>query len=577
MEKKYWYDKNYKILYKKNKSGHFEPLIFNYNMETQTGIPIVSIPELYNLIKYVKFVRRIKDVRTGKHKVLPLFVYQWSELIDIVYKTLNPNSTRKLNAWSRQAGKSELIKLAIGYLSTFGRMFLDTPLERFNVILASHKAMSVKKLFKETKKYIYKGVDLFNITFKGSPLILKRENSKLEDNDEKIEINRIIRDEQLPYSQVVSLTAKSDNDGFSAHIIIVDEAGLIDNQSFETSVTPFTATTAGHIVMFGLPNQNPTSFLAQNYMNPEVDKQIYTVEDIYKLRLLTDKQMAETYWRDYKSRSKGREKSSDIRWNYWIDFESGEGKFITRKDLEDNNILTESIRNPINNEYVWKVAGVDISPKSDYFSVTVGETDLRGEEQINRVVYMETFNKDKKRISNKEKAQKVALLCKRFNIDLLVVDSTSQQLYFIQILYKALKDNNVNTQFFPFNYSSNKEKLFNYLEESLYSGKLKLLKEDECWESSKLVEELLYFEKTVKSNGVSFEAPRKRGFTDDHVNSLALFNYGYQYAFECNAQRKRFDDGLNIWRPRLKKYNGEENNKIILNKFVKDKKRYLIV
>ena len=465
-------------------------------------------------------------------------------------------TSKNLASLVEDMGKSESIKLTLGYLITFGRVYLDVKLERFTAILASYDAKSVKKLFKETKPYINKGIELFNKKFPMNPLITHIENNRLEDNATKIEINRMVNEEELTWSQIFAITTGTTNDSLSAHIIVADEAGLIDNQSFEVSISPFTTTTNAPISMFGLPTNNSASLLFQNYINKTAIVTRHTWEDIYKMRLLTDRKMAEGYKLDVTNRMKNNEKSSYIRWNYYCDFEDSNGKFTTRKLLQDNNVLTEEIEVPKNIKKEWLVMGVDISPKHDYFCITIAVTSFNEfGEQMNKIKYMKTLNKNREHKSMKNKCLDIVELCNRFEIDLLTVDSTSQQLYFIQELYNTLKSNNCKSQLFPYPYSGvGKEKLFGYLETMLYDQKLKLLKEDESWESKKLIEEMLYLKKEKKENRIFYGAPTGQDFSDDHINSLALCNIAYQYSFESSNNRKEFDDGEHIWRPKLQKY-----------------------
>lgn len=96
-------DEKHNILYQQNKSGYYEPIAINYNIETNECELISNIPYLFNLVRYVNFVRREKNPKDGSYRVLPLFVYQWSSIIDHIIRTLNPKSERILNTWSRQA------------------------------------------------------------------------------------------------------------------------------------------------------------------------------------------------------------------------------------------------------------------------------------------------------------------------------------------------------------------------------------------------------------------------------------------------------------------------------------------
>lgn len=568
MNNNYYFDDLHNILYMKNKEGYYEPAIIKCNLEKQEGIPMNKVPYLKALIEYVNFVRRQKNARDGSYRVLPLFVYQWSAIIDHIERVLNPKSERLLNSWSRQAGKSESIKIVIGFLMSYGRLFLDTKLERFNIVLASHDKKSVKKLYKEVKGYILKGVELFNSQFPNSKLITGEDNSKLESNDIKFEINRIIDEENLPYSQMFAITAQATNDSLSANLIIADEAGLIDNQSFEVSVTPFTTTTNGLLSMFGLPTHDASTLLFQNYLSETTIKIKRNWNNIYKLRLLTDREMAEGYKLDFLNRSKGKENSSYIRWNYYCDFEDSNGKFITRRILEQNKILNTELRTPLSTNENYIVMGVDIAPKRDYFCCTIGEViPDKDDNYVCNVTYMQTLNKNKERVSKDKKVETIAEMCIRHKVDLLCIDSTSQGLWFVQDLVGYFVKNKIPTQIFMYSYAgSNKEALFGYLESNLFNEKLNLLKEEESWESKKLVEEMLLLIKK-KSDGnnesIFYGAPKGDEFSDDHINSLALCNICFKYAKECDLNKKQFDDGQNLWRPKVKKFNtnNENNNK----------------
>lgn len=549
-------DEKYNILYRKNKSNFYEPIAIEYNIKTNECKLIASIPYLFDLIRYINFVRRKKNPKDGSFRILPLFIYQYSSIIHNIIKVMNPKSERILNSWSRQSGKSEGIKLTLGYLQTFGMLYLETKLDRFASVLASYDMKSVKKLFRETKPYILKGVELFNTLHTDSPLLTSKDNPKIENNLTKMELNRMVDDEELAWSHIFAITTGTTNDSLSCNAMIVDEAGLIDNEGFEVSSTPFTTATNAPILMYGLPCQIASSFLFQSFINNTAEKIIHTWEEIYKMRLLTDVKMAEGYKLDVQNRMKNNEKSAFIRWNYYCDFEDSTGKFITRKLLNDNKCLTERIEVPKNKKDNWLVCGVDISPKHDYFCITISEVlQSKFGDQIIKIKYMKTLNRERQRKSMRDKCLDITKLCEKFKIDILCVDSTSQQLYFIQELVNVMQESKCRTQLFPYPYSANgKEKLFGYLETMLYDQRLKLLVEDESWESEKLVEEMLYLKKEKRENRIFYGAPEGSSFSDDHVNSLALCNIGYQYAFESTNSRKEFDDGEHVWRPRLTKY-----------------------
>lgn len=549
------------MLFREGNNGIYEPFALNYNEESGNTLLIHKSKIFMEVVEYVYYVRRQQDKRSGKTRFLPLFPYQWAFIFKYVNAVLNEKSTKYLEAYARQSGKSEAIKLTLGFLLVFIPKYKDIKLERFNAVLGSYKKQSVKKLFDEVKPYIYKAVEFHNKKYtKDELLIDKFGYKKAIDNDGQLTIDKKFRDGNIiPYSQIFAITAGTAQDSLSSHIMMMDEAGMIDNGLFETSMSAFTTTTAGIQSYIGVPNQDASSLLFQKYLSKDVIKTVYNWKSVYELRLLVDKDMAENYRLDYESKIRTNgEKSAYVRWNYFLDFEDMNGKFITRKLLEDGRMLSERVRTPENNKDNWVLAGLDISPKSDFFSLTMGEMKFNdNDEEVKNITKMITFNKFGDREKGTDRASSVVKEMIKNKVDILCVDATSHQLYFIQLLYDEIKKQNCGTMLVPLPYNNNKQAMFGYLEDSLFGGNLKLLQEDECWESSKLVEEMLYLLKTKKkdSEGIDYGAPNQDGFTDDHVNSVALFNYAYRYCRECSSSKKKniFDDGANTWRIRLRK------------------------
>lgn len=343
----------------------------------------------------------------------------------------------------------------------------------------------------------------------------------------------------------------------------VDEAGLCDYELFNVSVAPFTASINGNTTFIGLPNNDSSNLLQRMYYTKGVVKTCYDANDVYAMRKMVDKEFAENYKKhlDGVLLAHGR-RSSFVQWNYFINFTDSNGKFMTRDILENNNILVNEITMPINNDndkQSYVIGGLDISPKKDFRVLTIGKSyiDLQGDIRSD-VMDIKTYNKDKGRMEHELVAEQVALDCKMFKIDLLCVDSTSHQAYFIQTLRKKIKEVGINTLIVPFYYNqSTKPKLFGYLETCLFEGKLKLLKENCSWESKKLVEEMLYMikEKGKKdSERITYYAPEGGDFSDDHMNSLALFNICLFDTIERFRKGDIAEDGAKRWRIRLNKF-----------------------
>ena len=312
----------------------------------------------------------------------------------------------------------------------------------------------------------------------------------------------------------------------------------------------------------GLPNQDSSNLLQRKYASKGVHKCIYDANLAYEMRKMVDKQFAEDYKKHLEGviASNGRN-SSFVQWNYFINFMDMNGKFITREVLENSNMMINPIYQPNNNvedKTTYLVAGLDISPKKDFRVLTCMETRIINGEISNNVFDIKTYNKDKTRMEHEDVAEQVASDLKMYKIDMLCIDSTSHQAYFVQTLRKKIKEANINTLIIPFYYNqSTKPRLFGFLENTLFGGRLKLLMEKESWESEKLIEEMCYMikEKGKKdSDTVKYYAPEGGDFSDDHVNSLALANICFTEAFEKFRKKEIADDGAKRWKIKLNKF-----------------------
>ena len=342
---------------------------------------------------------------------------------------------------------------------------------------------------------------------------------------------------------------------------IVDEAGLCDNTLFQISVAPFTASVNGNTTFIGLPNQDSSNLLHTMYNNKHVDKTLYDADLVYEMRKMVDKEFAEDYRKHLDNVIATNGKSSSfVQWNYYLNFMDLNGKFCTKKILEDSNILVNEIHQPVNTgtKDVFLVGGLDISPKKDFRVLTCIETRVHNGDIKNSVFDIKTYNKDKTRMEHELVAEQVANDCKMYQLDMLCVDSTSHQAYFVQTLRKKIKEIGINTLIIPFYYNqTTKQRLFGFLETTLFNGDLKLLKESESWESEKLIEEMCYMikEKGKKdSETIKYYAPEGEDFSDDHMNSLALANICFREAYEKSLKKEYADDGAKRWRIKLSKF-----------------------
>lgn len=379
----------------------------------------------------------------------------------------------------------------------------------------------------------------------------------------------------------------------SSNHIIVDEAGLCDYDLFNTSVQPFTASVNGCTTFIGVPNQDSSSLLYRKYNDKTVKKTIYNAYDVYEMRLMVDKDFAEKYKKnlDREILSHGM-KSSFIQWNYFLNFTSLNGKFMTKQILEDNEILVNDLSKPKMSDNTYRVAGIDVAASGDFKPMVIGETKVetefnkRGDKQtayISKVCDMVTFNKNGKKQSADNFAKMCVEQCIEYEVDIVIMDSTSAGgKMFTQLFRQHMDTLQVDIMILPFSYNQNKQMLFGYLEDAIYSNKITLLKEKTSWESEQLVDEMCYMIREQGSKGstyIKYYAPQGSGFYDDHVNALALFNSCLREVDERARDRKRCvaNDGSGkrwrIRRHRFKKLTNDLNQ----NKLQQDAKSILSI
>lgn len=533
-------DEKSNILFSKNKKGYYEPIAVKYNKETGSCQLIQSDPVLFELYEFVNRHQR-KRKSSGKYVSDPVFPYQWSFILRHAIALLDETGEQKLEAYARQSGKSFGIKLLMAWEQVFLPRYINVRLERYTTILCSYKKESVEKLFIECKKSIKIAVDFHNERYNDKLVIKNGEynNNKLLDNTVNFEINKRFSDgDEVPYSKSVALTMGTTNDGLSAFHIIVDEAGLCDYDLFNTSVQPFTASVNGCTTFIGVPNQDSSSLLYRKYNDITVTNTIYDADSVIKMRLMVDKDFAEKYSKNLEREilSHGM-KSSFIQWNFFLNFTSLNGKFVTKQILEDNNLLVNDISIPRGDTNTFKIGAIDVSASGDFKPMVIGETtviteiDRRGSRQkgyVSKVCDMVTFNKKGKKQSGEDFAKLCVEKCAEFRLDMVIMDSTSAGgKIFTQLFRKYVEINKIKMTILPFSYNQNKQLLFGYLEDAIFSNKISLLKEKASWESQQLVDEMCYMIKEQGSKGstyIKYYAPQGSGFYDDHVNALALFN-----------------------------------------------------
>lgn len=578
--KNIWIDEQTNIVFTPDANGVFYPRYMNFDIKTGNAKIISKIPIYKELFEFVSYDRRQINKKTGEKYSLPLFPYQWSTLIEAVEALLNPSSQQFLWAISRQAGKSANLEVLIPFALTILPKYVDVDTNRFTVILGSYKDDAVKELYKKIKPHIYTAIEFYNKRNKDQLLCYYNDKKlKLIDNSDLLEIDKLFPNgEQIPYSQIRNITCGSSADGYSANLLVTDESGLISADLFQTSMSNFTSATSGVSIFAGVPNSVSSSLFYAKRRSKTVKTLLYDYPLVRDCKYMVSKKQGDNYVNDYKSKvgeHSGGERSSFIRWNYYLDIEDASGKFMSKSVLEQNNVLRNEIRPPKSHGNTYAVAGIDVSAVGDYKVMVLGEStiyedfDYETKRTIkkykNEVCDVIAFNKDGKKQSGEEFARLCAEQCMKNKLDCVAIDASSAGgKIFTQLFRKYLKLFGIKLMVLPFSYNQNKQYLFNTLEISIYDGNISLLKENESWESEKLVEEMCYMLKKRVPNTtyVKYEAPQGKGFTDDCVNALALFNICLKEICERSTDKRKCkaEDGSgDFWRIRLIKYS---DNKI---------------
>jgi hypothetical protein len=164
-------------------------------------------------------------------------------------------------------------------------------------------------------------------------------------------------------------------------------------------------------------------------------------------------------------------------------------------------------------------------------------------------------------MSSEKVAEDTAKFCNYYNIDILLGDGTSMQETYLEWIIKKINEKGINTLVSDYNFSgsANKVLLMSNLEDMLYSQRLKLGSKEQLsndWSWKKLYEEMLYLIRENKKgkNNMQWNAPKSKGFTDDHVMSLALAVYCIPYIEKLQKERKYIEIGNMRYKARFNKF-----------------------
>ena len=564
------------VVFAKTEKGTV-PIGVNYNEETGDFESIEHVEYFQMFIEYVIRSRQYYDVVRKKYKYRELFPYQWSICLHVIDSVMNKKGRKIIPGQARQTGKSEAIKVWLPFIIVFARQYVEFIHERFTGILGSYKMETIEKLRKEVLPYFKVAIEVYNEIYADIELVsaLDGTNNKLVNNSNRLEIGARVDGQILPYSECFFITLGTSQDSLTSHITAIDESGKVDNDLFDNSVSPFSNSTLGTQIYIGVPSTSPNSLLQKKFEvrdneNSKIDTYIYDWKMCYSLAKKVNPEQAEIIKEAVLSdiAINGGHNSITNRMNYYYEFVKTDGLFLTKEIIKQHDMF-----NLVSNSFIevenydnYRVAGIDISATStgDYFVISRG-TAYQDNAGLYRsfVRRITTLNKDKTNelYTPTYKAKFICDILEEEMIDICMVDSTSQQLHFIQLLRQEMNERGIMTMLIPFVYTTkSKQTMFGEWEDSLYNGFTKFPLIKTCWETEKLYEEMQTLIKKETSTGYTYEAFKDKkdlqtkGNTDDHVNSVAMLHYCLQYLDIAIHNGEWFRDGSNFeWRAEKRK------------------------
>ncbi len=470
------------------------------------------------------------------------------------------------------------------FLTVFGSRYkTDIVGEQWTTITASYKDDSAKKNFRSIRKKIKNAVNIYNKIYGTSThklaygkYSINGERKETVDRADLVEIDVLQGNTSQKWSEAYALSTSTSQDGYSACLLSVDESILIDAKEFFRSISPFGLANSACTICTGIASTDSSCLQYAVHYNDETYKSIYTWEDIYRLKKATSIKDAEKYKVSVLAeiQKNGGKFSTEVQTNFYMSWEITDGKFTTREQLRKNNVFQTDIEQA-NLKADFIVAGLDLATTNDYMVLTIMEA-----YKLDNVLYnpisknggarydyyvkdIITFNPGRERMDVERESKRITNKLREHRVDMVTVDASGTQKAQVQSIYKAVKKANINTLIIPFDFGgyANKAKMMSELELSMFSGRLKLPKEEikDYHQSFRfLYDELLFLKKykPKKGRNIKYEAPN--GKTDDHVMSLSLGVYTIAYVEELMYKRKMIEIGLAQIIPKLNKYFTED-------------------
>lgn len=349
---------------------------------------------------------------------------------------------------------------------------------------------------------------------------------------------------------------------FTIHLILCDEAQLVNADFFNTNIAPMTSRTGGITIIQGTSLPEANQLLYATYRKKSIDQThrvLFNAIEVYLSIALRSVEEADVYWQRYiKEASDNGVLSDYIQSQYFVSFNIKGDRWVELGAMEEDGIFSikqygieyftkECLRSYNKNDSrYYRIGSFDSAKKRDLAAFTAGilecTTTLDGDSNYH--VYTTDFitvnEKEKEngiQINPDQLTERLVSLCIKYELDMLVYETSAQQTDRAYYLAKELKRRNVQTKVIPIDYARGmKQRMFEKVEGIINTGRtstldLEMTKHSKSFKE--FIEELKIFKKIYEKNSIKFSAPDGRGLHDDFISAWVQMVYLPYYIEYC--------------------------------------------
>jgi len=536
-----------------------------------------NIEDVYYV--FVLFVRKCSDRYNTNGKRICGFLedFQWNIAFKMIRDIATIKGRDQMIAAARQGGKSWFLRILNVFCGVFMKEYTYIKEGSFMHAWASPSGTLAKDHYSKMKDLYKAGIDLFNELFPSTPLVTKKEDKSIEQNEKVFVLNRTtITGGIQPWSKfyLISTDVRSKNPGYTLHLLITDESQLMDSHYVHENLIPMLNRTGGCIITAGTTLPDASNLIYNIYKKktiPTERKFLLDVFQVYESIARRSNEEAQDYWDRFIKEAINNGLNSDyILSQYMVSFEIRGERWVTIEAMENNNLfnierlgidkLWEIIVSKGRQDNFYRIASFDSSKKVDFAAMVLGilerKYDSNGDE------YYHTYATDFIIVNDSELTAKTMLdpekmndrvfsICLKNDIDMIIYEASANQsdrAFYLQKKFNKLPDKKTMT--IPIDYGGrNKEKIFLKAEAEIASGKVSLpTLRNTSYDNgyAEFIDELKIFKKTYKGTTIKFASPDSKGLHDDFISAWGQMIYLPYYIEDCKTRGKTAGLGVDF-------------------------------